>query len=433
MPQFRGCVGAHIPLLYIRIMLELLSRLAVALAIGLLIGLERGWHKRDEQESSHAAGLRTFALCGLLGGVSGVVTLATGPIVLGAIFLGYTAAFIAFHWLEAKLNNDVGMTSVIAGLLTFVLGAYAVMGNLQVAIACSVAMALVLALRDPLHKWVASLRWEEIRAVLILLAMTFLLLPLLPNRTVDPWNSINPSQIWMLAIMIAAISFGGYVAVRLFGDRLGVAMAGITGGLASSTATTLTLARLAKTSTSSERMLAGGILLAGVVMVIRVGIVASLLNRDLAPLLWMPLIALAVVQAAAAGLFLLRKQEDVRPDLAVSNPLELGTAIKLALLIAVVTVVTDLVHEYAGHAGVLIIAAISGVMDVDAITISMSKLGGNQLPLEMAARAIALAVAVNTLAKAVMATSVGGRKIGLFVGSASLIAVAAGVAVALFV
>jgi uncharacterized membrane protein (DUF4010 family) len=307
------------------------------------------------------------------------------------------------------------------------------MGNLQVAIACSVAMALVLALRDPLHKWVASLRWEEIRAVLILLAMTFLLLPLLPNRTVDPWNSINPSQIWMLAIMIAAISFGGYVAVRLFGDRLGVAMAGITGGLASSTATTLTLARLAKTSASSERLLAGGILLAGVVMVIRVGVVASLLNRDLAPLLWMPLIALAVVQAAAAGLFLLRKQEDVRPDLAVSNPLELGTAIKLALLIAVVTVLTDLVHEYVGNAGVLIIAAISGVMDVDAITISMSKLGGNQLPLEMAARAIALAVAVNTLAKAVMATSVGGRKIGLFVGSASLIAVAAGVAVALFV
>jgi uncharacterized membrane protein (DUF4010 family) len=414
------------------IMLELLSRLAVSLAIGLLIGLERGWHKREESESDRAAGLRTFALCGLLGGASGLVTLTTAPVVLGLIFLGYTAAFIAFHWLEARVNKDVGMTSVIAGLLTFILGAYAVMGNVQVAIACSVAMALVLALRDPLHKWISSLRSEEIRAVLILLAMTFLLLPLLPNRTIDPWNSINPSQIWMLAIMIAAISFGGYVAVRLFGDRLGVAMAGITGGLASSTATTLTLARLAKASTSSERLLAGGILLAGVVMVIRVGVVASLLNRQLIPLLWMPLVALALVQAAVAGLFLLRRQEDVRPDLTVTNPLELGTAIKLALLIAVVTVLTDLVHQYVGNAGVLIVAAISGIMDVDAITISMSRLGGRQLPLEMAAQAIALAVGVNTLAKAVMAVSVGGRRIGLFVGSASLVAVAAGVAVSLF-
>lgn len=414
-------------------MLELLSRLAVALAIGLLIGLERGWHKRDESESEHAAGFRTFALCGLLGGVSGIVTMVTGPVVLGLIFIGYTAAFVAFHWLEARVHEDVGMTSVVAGLLTFVLGAYAVLGNLQIAIACSVAMALILALREPLHQWVASLKWEEIRAVLILLAMSFLLFPLLPNRTIDPWDSINPAEIWMLAILIAAISFGGYVAVRLFGDRLGVAMAALAGGLASSTATTLTLARLAKESPSSGRLLAGGVLLSGVVMVIRVGVVASLLNRSLIPLLWMPLAALAIVQAAGAALFLLQRNGEVRPELSVTNPLELGTAIKLALVIAVVTLASDLVHQYVGGAGVLIVAAISGVIDVDAITISMSRLGGNRLELEMAARAIAVAVVVNTLSKAVMAGSVGGLKMGLFVGSASIVAISAGAAAAFLI
>jgi len=299
---------------------ELLSRLAVALAIGLLVGLERGWHSRAEEEGRRAAGFRTFALSGLLGGVSGAIAGATDPVVLGFLFIGYTAAFAAFHWLEAGVNKDLGATSVVAGMLTFALGAYALIGDLRVAVACAVAMALLLALREPLHRWVASLRWEEIRAVLILLAMSFLLLPVLPNRTVDPWDSINPTQIWLLAIMMAAISFGGYVAVRLFGDRLGVVMAAVAGGLASSTATTLTLARLGRERPGSDRLLAGGILAAGVVMVVRVGVVATLLNWALLVPLLFPLAAAAVVLGLAAAFFLIGSGKAEHPDLNITNP-----------------------------------------------------------------------------------------------------------------
>jgi uncharacterized membrane protein (DUF4010 family) len=405
---------------------ELLSRLAVALAIGLLVGLERGWHSRAEDEGRRAAGFRTFALSGLLGGVSSAIAAATDAVVLGLLFIGYTAAFTAFHWLEAKVNKDLGATSVVAGMLTFALGAYALLGDLRVAVACAVAMVLLLALREPLHRWVASLRWEEIRAVLILLAMSFLLLPVLPNRTVDPWGVINPAQIWLLAIMIAAISFGGYVAVRLFGDRLGVVMAAVTGGLASSTATTLTLARLGREKPESDRLIAGGILVAGIVMVARVGVVATLLNRALLMPLLFPLAAVALVLAIAAALLLFRNVESERPNLKITNPLELGTALKLAAIIAVVMLAAEAVQDAVGEAGVLVVAALSGVADVDAVTISMARLGGVGVALEVASRAIALAVGVNTMSKAVLAGWAGGTKIGGYVGAASMLAVLAG-------
>jgi uncharacterized membrane protein (DUF4010 family) len=409
---------------------ELLSRLAVALAIGLLVGLERGWHTREEQEDGkRAAGLRTFALSGLLGGVCGAVTALTGPMVLGLCFLAYAAVLAIFHWLEAKVNQDIGGTTVIAGLLTFILGAYAVLGELQVAAAVTVAMTVILALREPLHKWVAALRWEEIRAVLVLLAMSFLLLPLLPDRPLDPWGVVNPAEIWLLAIMIAAISFGGYVAVRLFGDRLGIVMAAVTGGLASSTAVTLTLAKLSKEQKESDRLLAGAILIAGVVMVVRVCVIASLLNRALLlPLLW-PLASMALVMAATAGLLLFRKKGSTHPGISITNPLELGTTIKLAATIAVVMFAAEVVQDWAGKAGLLAVAALSGIADVDAITISMARLGHTAL--DTAVQAIAIAVGVNTLVKATMAGWFGGLRLGAYVGAGSLAALAAAAGVTL--
>jgi len=409
--------------------IDILSRLAVALAIGLLVGLERGWSSRKDDEGQRAAGLRTFALSGLLGGVSGAIAMAIDALLLGFLFVGYAAALTVFHWLEAQANKDLGATSLMAGLLTFALGAYALIGDLRVAAACAVATVLLLALREPLHRWIASLRWEEIRAVLILLAMSFLLLPVLPNRTVDPWDAINPAEIWLLAVMIAAISFGGYVAVRLFGDRLGVVMAAVTGGLASSTATTLTLARVGRDKPESDRLLAGGILTAGVVMVVRVGVVAALLNRALLMPLLLPLAAMAVVLAIGAALLLLWSPTNEHPELKITNPLELGTAIKLAAVIAIVMLAAEVVQNNVGAPGILGVAALSGVADVDAVTISMARLGAGRIALDVAVQAIALAVGVNTMAKAVMAGSAGGRRIGGYVGTASLVAVTIGAAV----
>ncbi|HTJ56219.1 MAG TPA: MgtC/SapB family protein [Devosiaceae bacterium] len=408
---------------------DLLTRLAVALAIGLLAGLERGWQKREEEPGQRVAGLRTFAISGLLGGVAAAVAQKTDSVVLGLVFLGYAVAMTAFYWLEAAATRTFSITSLIAGLLTMTLGAYAVLGELPVAIAAAVAMVLLLALREPLHRWLASLSWEEIRAVLILLAMTFLLLPVLPNRPVDPWGALNPHDIWLFAILIAAVSFAGYIAVRLFGDQLGVIAAAFAGGLASSTATTLTLARLGRDRPRSAMLIAGGILIAGLVMVARAGIVAGALNPALVPRLALPLASGVVVLAGAAGLFLIRRPKDEQLDLEIDNPLQLGTAIKFAALIAVLTLATKIVGNAARGAGALAIAAVSGVADVDAVTISMAR--SNSIPIETATLAILTVVAVNTLAKAVIAGWVGGARVGFYVGGASLVAVLAGGAAAL--
>ncbi|MDB5538805.1 MAG: rane protein [Devosia sp.] len=408
---------------------ELFTRLAVALAIGLLVGLERGWKTRDEEGGQRTAGFRTFALSGLLGGIAAALSTVSDPIVLAAIFLGYLGVFAAFYWLEATAENNFSVTSVVAGALTFALGAYAVLGELTVAIGAAVAMTLLLALREQLHRWVASLKWEEIRAVLVLLAMTFLLLPLLPQKPVDPWGVLNLFEIWLFAILIAAISFGGYVAVRIFGDRLGVLMAAAAGGLASSTAATLSLARLGKEHPESARLLSAGILIAGLVMALRVGVVAALLNPALILPLAAPIGALAVVLAASAAVLLLTgNREERSPRLEIRNPLELGTALKLAAFIAIVSIAAEFARRLLGPGAVLAVAAVSGIADVDAVTVSMARQGGG-IGLAVATLAIAIAVGVNTVSKTVIAATTGGRAIGLYVGAASAVGlVAAGIA-----
>ena len=406
---------------------ELLSRLGVALAIGLLVGLERGWRGRDEQDFKRTAGLRTFALTGLLGGIAGAVARLTDPTFIGIVFIGFSAVFAAFYWRESRAEENYSVTAVVAAMLTLVLGAYAVYGELRVAVACAVAMTLLLALREPLHRWLRMIEWAEIRAVLVLLAMTFLLLPVLPDRPVDPWNLINPAQIWLLAIMIAAISFAGYVAVKLLGARWGIAMMAFAGGLASSTATTVTLARLGKDHASAGRVLAGGILLSGSVMVARVLVIAAVLNMSVALRLVLPLLA-AGLMMIVCGIVLLRNRGDTaaQPTLSMANPLELGMAIKLAALIALILVVSELVVQHAGDAGVLVLAALSGIADVDALTISMAKLGGGQVAVALAALAILLAVLVNTGTKTVISFALGGSPVGVPILISNILAAIAG-------
>jgi uncharacterized membrane protein (DUF4010 family) len=405
---------------------EILTRLTVALAIGLLVGLERGWKTRAEEDHQRAAGFRTFALSGLLGGVTGALALQVGVQVVGLVFLGYTAVFAAFHWMEAKVEKNVSATSVVAGMLTFLLGVMSVTGELHVAIACAVAMTVLLALREQLHGWVASLKWPEIRAVLVLLAMSFLLLPVLPNSTIDPWNSINPHEIWLLAILIAALSFGGYVAVRIFGGRLGVVLTSLAGGLASSTATTLAFGRLAREHPASSRLLSAGILIAGVVMVGRVGFIAATLNRELFASLALPLASAAGALGAGSMVVVLGNAERATPELRIDNPLALGTALKLAALIAVIMLTVEVLRAAFGNTGVLIVASLSGLVDVDAAVISIARLSGKDIDLNTAAHGILIAAAANTISKAALAGWVGGGRVGIFVGGSSVVALAAG-------
>jgi uncharacterized membrane protein (DUF4010 family) len=406
---------------------ELFRRLAVALAIGLLIGLERGWQTREESDHQRTAGLRTFALTGLLGGISGLMSVVSAPIVLGATLLAFTAALTVFSYLEAKAENNNSVTGVVAGILTFVLGAYAMLGNETVAVAAAVAMAILLALREPLHSWVRNVTWPELRSVLVLLAMSFLLLPILPSRPVDPWQVLNPAEIWLLAILIAAVSFAGYIAVRLLGARQGIAVAAIAGGMASSTATTLSFGRLARDHPESAHLLAAGVLLAGVTMLVRMVVLAGMLKPELiAIVLWPAAAATGVLLLGAAAVLWGRRRDDTQhTQLQIKNPFDLGTVLQLAGLIAVILLVAKAVAFRAGNAGLFLLAAVSAIADVDALTLSMARLAGVQVAAGDAATAILVAASVNTASKAAIAGFVGGTRIGTIVGSASVLAIVA--------
>ena len=406
---------------------EILRRLALALAIGLLIGLERGWQTRQESDRQRTAGLRTFALTGLFGGTCGLVSAVSSPVVLAAGLVCLSAVLTVFTFLEATAEKNFSATGVVAGSLTFMLGAYATLGNEAVAAAAAVAMAILLALRDQLHSWVRNITWPEMRSVLMLLAMSFLFLPILPNRTIDPWDVLNPAAIWLLAILIAAISFAGYVAIRALGERAGIAVAAIAGAFASSTAVTVSFSRLAREQPQSARVLAGGVLLAGVVMSARIVILAGLIAPDVMLSLIWPLLAAALVQGGAAGVLLWNDgtSREGRPELTVRNPFEIGTVLQLSAVIAVIMVVAKIIAGQAGNAGVYVLAAVSGIADVDALTLSMTRLAGSQVSSGDAATAILIAAAVNTASKSIIAASVGGRRIATIVGTASALAIVA--------
>ncbi len=179
------------------------------------------------------------------------------------LLLLYGTAFIIFRQREAKESDDYGVTTVVASFVVFALGALAVLGDLRLAAAGGVATTALLAAKRSLHGFLRQLTWLEVRAALVLLAMTLVALPLLPNETVDPWDVLNPFELWLLTITIAAISFAGYVAIRVAGPSRGILFAGAAGGLASSTALTLTFARFAAEAPKSARQLASGAAIAG--------------------------------------------------------------------------------------------------------------------------------------------------------------------------
>ncbi len=272
---------------------DLLLHLAVSLAIGLLIGAERAWRQRADQEK-RAAGIRTFALAGLIGGLSGVMGQILGGGFAGLAFIAFAAVFAGFEAWEAIATKSFGATSAVAGLAVFLLGAMAAVGNTQVAVALAIATAALLTFRALLHNMVARLTWEEVRDGVILLAMAFLMLPVLPNRTFDPWHALNPRQVWIIATLIAAVSYAGWLAVRSFGERLGVLLVSAIGGLTSSTATTVSLARMARIPKMSARLLAAGMCVSGAVSLLRIGVLVTILRPALLPDMVLPYLAAAL-------------------------------------------------------------------------------------------------------------------------------------------
>jgi len=387
----------------------------VALSIGALVGVEREKHK--VAEGAGIGGLRTFILLALAGAVSAWMGrelqtiwlfVATVTAVAGALITGYV--------LTARLRPQaLGLTTELAAISVCLLGGMAMIGYPVLAAGLGVIVAAVLAYKTPLHGLVGKLGPDDIFATLRLLIATVIIWPLLPNRTIDPWGALNPSTLWMLVILISSLSLVGYVAVRWLGPGRGVMMTGLAGGLVSSTALTLSFARFSRTSgaAGSGGLFATGILVAWAVMFARVLVMLAVVNTTLLSMLTIPflIMGLAAGIVTLAGALAERKADMKKSaaseHLPLKNPFSLTQASKFAVFFAAVLLVVKLVEGRLPPQSLYLVAAVAGLTDVDAITLSMASYAEKGGDPATACIAITIAAVVNTLVKCGIAALLG--------------------------
>lgn len=405
----------------------ILARLGLSLAIGLLVGLERGWRERSEPARSRTAGIRTYGIIGLLGGLFGTLALAlesnsiliAGTIVFSLVFALYKAR-------EATHDQDFSVTSVLAGLCVFALGALAVVGDIQAAAGAGAALAALLASREVLHGLLRRLTWVELRSALTLAVMTAIVLPLLPNRAIDPWGGLNPREVWFFTVLTAAISYLGYIAVRLLGSTRGLVVSALSGALVSSTAVTLALSRSARAG-GAERQLAGAAVLAAIVSLGRVCGIIGLIKPQLLVTIGPAALAAAIGFSVFAGVLLLRRDTVANVSPTVQSPFELAPLLLFAGLFAIAATANAAVAAYANSQGIVVAAAISGAVDVDVAVLSAVRLVGGSITADIIAQAILAAIASNALFRVVMAAASGPPRFWVPLLFATFTAIGAGV------
>ncbi len=383
---------------------SLVVQFAIALFIGALIGIERERKQADEKELT-IGGLRTFTLIALCGAVAAWLSqtaelpwlfLAVGAMVTAAILAGYV------QHVRAQ-PQSVGMTTEIAALVTYLLGGTTLYGEAGVAVALAIATSAVLAFKQPMHGFVRRIGQDDLYAALKLLIATFIILPVLPNRTLDPWDALNPYELWVLVILISALSFLGYLLSRWIGATKGTTLTGLLGGLVSSTAVTLSLSRRSreiKASLPAEAALLSGLMLAWSTMFVRIVVEVALVHRPLVPRVAVGMGAMAAAAAVAAAISY-RRANSARSEVSIplKNPFSLTAAIKFAAFFAAVLCVVAVVNRNAPSSGIYIVAALAGLTDVDAIALSMARAAKGGSDPDLAVRAITTAAVANTLTK----------------------------------
>jgi uncharacterized membrane protein (DUF4010 family) len=409
--------------------LEAVWNFATALLIGALLGIERERHKREHDEQT-IGGLRTFILFALIGALGGWLTLALeSPWILAAALLASIAPVLAGYVISARTQPDaLGLTTELAAVAACLLGAMTTLGYRDLAVGLGVAVAAVLAYKQPLHGMVQRLDREDVYAGLRLLIATFIVLPLLTDQPIDPWGALRPRSLWMLVLLISSLSLVGYVATRLLGAHRGIPLTGLTGGLVSSTAVTLAFSRQSRDPAyaGTASALASGILLAWAVMFVRIIIEVLVVNRSLLGQVLVPFATMAVVATAAAGYLHSRARRDERtPGVQFRNPFSLTAAARFAAFFAVVLLVVKLVEAHAPSRGVYFVAALAGTTDVDAITLSMAGYARSGSA-QVAAQAITLAALTNTLVKTAMVSVLGDARLRRAVLPAGVLVLASG-------
>jgi len=405
-------------------------RFAAALLIGALIGLEREFVQQRSGDQEFG-GIRTFALISLLGAVAAFLSDRFGFLVFIAAYLGLILMLWASYLGPTMRGEEEGITTEVAALLVPLLGAMVIWDEPAIAAALGVVTALVLALKPGLHNLARRMSAEDLRATLEFAIITAVILPLLPNRGFGPFGILNPAQIWLLVVLVSGIGFVGYVLMKVMGTQEGIGLTGLLGGLVSSTATTISFAGRSKTSAGLSSALAQGILLASAVMFPRMLIEIAIVNASLLATVSIPLGAMLVTAALIVVILWRRRSAGVQHDPAgvqLGNPLRWQTAVTFALVFAVVLVVVRTANEYLGSAGVYVASALTGLTDVDSITLSVADLSlEGSLEPRVASIAIILAALVNTIVKGVMVMSLGSAELRKTVVRAFAIVLAAGI------
>jgi uncharacterized membrane protein (DUF4010 family) len=407
---------------------DLFQQLGIALGLGLLVGLQR------ESASSRLAGVRTFPLVTILGAASALLAQSFGGWVIAAGLVSLAGLIFIGKMVEIRTEDpDPGLTTEVALLLMFAVGAYLVIGHRGAAIAIGGGVAVLLQFKGQMHGFVAKLGESDLKAVMQFALISLVILPVLPDRTYGPYAVLNPRNIWWMVVLIVGISLGGYIIYKFFGERAGVVPGGILGGVISSTATTVSYAKRTADAPASANIAALVIMIASAVVYARLQLEIATVAPAFLPAAGPPLSALLILLVAlSVGLWLLnRKTESAMP--VQGNPSELKSALLFGLLYAVVLFVVAAVKERFGNRGLFVVAGLSGLTDVDAITLSTSRLvSSGRLSDDQGWRVIVVATLSNLIFKAGVVAMLGHRQLLVKVASLYGIVLVAGALMLIF-
>jgi uncharacterized membrane protein (DUF4010 family) len=380
----------------------IIARFGLALVIGILVGLQREYaHEQGERELF--AGARTLALVGLAGCASALLADLTAVPWIFIIAFVVVGGLIAISYFVTASAGAIGLTSEIAAVSVFLIGGLCYWASLEVAAALGVGTAVLLSLKVGVRRFVGRITEQDVLATLKFAVITAIVLPLLPNRTFGPapLDVLNPQNVWLMVVFISAISFVGYVLIKLVGARRGVGLTGLLGGLVSSTAVTLSFTQRSRGHAGLAEPFALAITVAWTMMFARVLIEAAVLNGELLSELWVPMAGAGGIGLAYCGyLFFFAKEKAAGEDVTLKAPFELGPALKFAVAYAAILVASRGAQMVLGDPGVYVSAVASGLADVDAITLSLARMAkAGTVEIGTASRAIVLAAMVNTSVK----------------------------------
>jgi uncharacterized membrane protein (DUF4010 family) len=404
---------------------EPFAALGVALAVGLLIGLEReqSVQSHERSDTMFLGGVRTYPLFSLAGAVSVLLSGILGAWIVAASLAAFGAFLAISYHADVSQSKDRGMTSEAAFLVTFLLGALAAsrgivepLGHRVVVVSsAAIAVTVLLSAKPKLHAFLQKVSKDDVFAILKFLVAAVVVLPLLPNQTYGPLDVLNPFKSGLMIVLIAGLSFVGYVAIRAVGPGRGLGLMGIVGGLASSTAVTISASRLGRKETVLGASCALAIVTASTIMFGRVLAMVAVVHPPMVAALAIPLAAMTLAGGLVALILYTRSRRGPKgtAEVKVSNPFELWSAIKFGIIFTVVIFVSKAATVYLGSGGTYVASLLAGLTDVDAITLSVANLAKeSSLTTGVAATSVMLGVGANTLVKAGLAVGIGGWVFG---------------------